>query len=64
MAGGGGPGWVRTNDLPVKSWLLCQLSYRPSKLGYFGKLFLLPEPFDLVDLRIRFLPNLFEAQAN
>ena len=33
-------------------------------MGYFGKLFLLPEPFDLVDLRIRFLPNLFEAQAN
>ena len=43
---------------------ISQLSYGPSKDGYFGKLFLLPEPFDLVDLRIRFLPNLFEAQAN
>ena len=33
----GGPGWVRTSDLPVKSRLLCQLSYGPSKVGYFGK---------------------------
>ena len=24
-----GPGWIRTNDLGIKSPLLCQLSYRP-----------------------------------
>ena len=24
-----GPGWNRTNDLGIKSPLLCQLSYRP-----------------------------------
>ena len=34
----GGPGWVRTSDLPVKSRLLCQLSYGPSKDGNCGKL--------------------------
>jgi hypothetical protein len=25
-----GPGWIRTNDLGIKSPLLCQLSYRPA----------------------------------
>jgi hypothetical protein len=26
-----GPGWIRTNDLGIKSPLLCQLSYRPGR---------------------------------
>ena len=33
------PSWTRTNNLPVNSRLLCQLSYRGSleQLGYFIK---------------------------
>jgi hypothetical protein len=26
-----GPGWIRTSDLGIKSPLLCQLSYRPTR---------------------------------